>query len=204
MHIVGGSNNTIGGNGAGNTIAFNRFHGIQVQEVIDPNSDTGNSILSNSIFSNAGLGIQLGAEAGTGVTPNDGDNPATPQPDPDSDTGANRLQNFPIITSATTTILDDATISGRLNSTPEKTFTIQFFSTPAGNAALFGSDEGVTFLGETQVTTNSNGNRSFSFIAARFVVSEGDFITATATRNSTGDTSEFSEAKRVEPPVNEQ
>ncbi len=197
IHIVGGSGNTIGGNGAaGNTIAFNRSHGIQVQEGIDPNLGIGNRILANSISNNAELGINLGAD---GATPNDGDNPATPQPDPDSDTGPNRLQNFPAIASATKFLDNTTTISGKLISRPATSFTIQFFSSPAADRSGFG--EGETFLGETQVTTNRNGNRSFSFATGRRAVSEGEFVTATATRNTTGDTSEFSQARVVEGPV---
>jgi CSLREA domain-containing protein len=190
VHIVGGSNNTIGGNGAAtNTIAYNRGrHGVQVQGLTDPSSGTGNRILSNSIHSNAELGIQLGAD---GVTPND---PG------DADTGANRLQNFPVLTSATRFLDRRTGINGRLNSTPNRDFTIQFFSNPSTDP-----NEGRTFLGEIQVTTNRKGNTgTFTFTTNRGAVSEGQFITATATRNSTGDTSEFSQGKRVEPPVFEQ
>jgi len=198
VYILGGSNNTVGGNGAAsNTIAFNDGrHGIQVQGVSDPSSGTGNSILANSIHDNAELGIQLGAEGGTGVTPNDGDNPATPQSDPDSDTGANRLQNFPVINSATRFLDGTTDIAGRLNSTPNTDFTIRFFSSQAADES--GNGEGETFLKAIQVTTNINGNRSFSFTTDRGAVSEGQFITATATRNSTGDTSEFSKARVVQ------
>ncbi len=53
----GASNNTVGGAaaGQGNTIAFNDEQGIDVQ------AGTGDSILSNSIFSNAQQGIALAA-----------------------------------------------------------------------------------------------------------------------------------------------
>jgi CSLREA domain-containing protein len=56
--LVIGSGNTIGGatTGADNTIAFNTGPGLNV------NSGTGNAILSNSIFSNADLAIDLGAQ----------------------------------------------------------------------------------------------------------------------------------------------
>jgi hypothetical protein len=190
VHIVGGSNNTIGGNGAaGNTIAYNRGrHGVQVQGLTDPSSGTGNRILSNSIHNNAELGIQLGAD---GVTPND------PAANMDSDTGPNRLQNFPVITSATKFLDNTTNISGKLNSTPNRDFTIQFFSNPSTDP-----NEGKTFLGQIQVTTNRKGNTgTFTFTTKRGAVSEGQFITATATRNATGDTSEFSQGKRVDPPV---
>jgi hypothetical protein len=80
IHIVGGSNNTIGGNGAArNTIAFNRFHGVQVQGTVDPNSGTGNRILFNSIYNKDGLGIQLGPRAAP-ASPST--TPTTPTPAP--------------------------------------------------------------------------------------------------------------------------
>jgi CSLREA domain-containing protein len=192
VHIVGGSNNTIGGNGAAsNTIAYNDGrHGIQVQRASDPNPGTGNRILFNSIHSNAELGIQLGAEGGTGVTPNDPD---------DRDVGANTLQNFPGISSAVT-FGASTTITGGLNSTPNQTFTLQFFSSPEPDASGFG--EGKTFIGQlNNVTTNANGNRSFTFTPAQ-KVPVGWRVTATAT--GVGGTSEFSRARLVERPVIEE
>ena len=59
----GASNNTIGGTTAGgNVIAFNSLQGV----VVTGATSTGN-IRGNAIFSNAGLGIDLGDD---GVTPN--------------------------------------------------------------------------------------------------------------------------------------
>ena len=158
-------------------------------------SGTGNRILSNSIFSNADLGIDLkgGVESPDGITAND---------DKDPDTGPNRLQNYPVITSAQT-FGNFTSINGTLNSTPStrektRTFIIQFFSSPEADASGFG--EGKTFIGQVQVTTNRRGNASFSFAPAQ-TVPVGQFITATATRKDTGDTSEFSQARVVEEPV---
>ena len=158
-------------------------------------SGTGNRILSNSIFSNTKLGIDLsgGTETASGVTANDGK---------DSDTGANRLQNYPLITSAFT-IPGGTTINGTLNSTPstrlkKKTFIIQFFSSPEKDPSGFG--EGKTFLGQTQVSTNRQGFASFSFAPFQ-EVTVGDFVSATATNKKTGDTSEFSQARVVVRPM---
>ena len=93
------------------------------------------------------------------------------------------------------------TIQGTLNSIPSsvttQTFTIQFFSSPAADPSGFG--EGKSFLGETQVETDAIGNASFTFAPAQ-KVPVGQFITATATNDTTGDTSEFSQANDVDPP----
>jgi hypothetical protein len=139
---------------------------------------TGNSVLRNSIFGNSspgGLGIALNND---GVTANDNKDP---------DTGRNKLQNFPVITSASTT-----TIEGTLNSRPRKTFTIEFFSNPAPNSPT-GFGEGETFLGQKTMTTNDRGRASFTFATSR---TAGEFVTATAT-DASGNTSEFSAARTV-------
>jgi hypothetical protein len=136
----------------------------------------GNRILSNSIFSNTEQGIALGFD---GITPND------PQ---DTDTGENLLQNFPVIASAKT-ISGTTTIEGTLNSRPLELYTIQFFSSPSG-------DEGQRFIGSKVVSTDSLGNVTFGFSPST-AVAAGRQITATATRQATGDTSEFSAAQEV-------
>ena len=59
-------------------------------------SATGNAILGNRVFSNAGLGIDLSPDSG--VAPNDIG---------DSDAGANNRRNFPVVTAVHTTPTDD-------------------------------------------------------------------------------------------------
>src|SRR5205807_1681944 len=163
------ANNTIGGNvaGASNVIAFNGRDGVAAEAGI------GNSILSNSIFSNTLLGIDLGDD---GVTPNDAG---------DGDVGANNLQNFPVLTSVDSSF-GSTVIQGSLNSTPNSTFTVQFFSNTTCNASGFG--EGQQLIGATVVTTDAKGDANISFTTA------GTFappVTATAT-DALGNTSEFS------------
>ena len=138
----------------------------------------GNRILSNSIFSNVGLGIDL-------VPPNG----PTPNDSRDTDTGPNSLQNFPVLSSART-ISGKTTIRGTLNSRPGAFYTLQFFSNPSG------SNEGRRFIGQKVVSTNANGNVAFTSFPAT-AVPVGQTITATATRNTTGDTSEFSAPRTV-------
>ena len=176
--IVDSSSNIIGGieARAANKIAFNNGPGILI------NSGTNNSIRGNSIFSNAGLGIDLGPpvfpQTENGVTPNDPN---------DVDTGANTLQNFPILTSVTTGG-GNTTIQGSLNSTPNQAFQIDFYS----NAALdpSGNGEGALFFNTTSVNTDANGNATIN-VTFPMSLAVGRIITATAT-NAAGNTSEFS------------
>jgi trimeric autotransporter adhesin len=180
--VVTGPGNII----VSNTIAHSGIDGVEVSG----DDGTGNRILSNSIFDNGLLGIDL--RGSDGPSANDKS---------DGDAGPNNQQNYPVITDATT-VGTVTTIEGTLNSIPSsvttQTFTIQFFSSPAVDPSGFG--EGKTFLGETQVETDAIGNASFTFVPAQ-KVPVGQFITATATNNATGDTSEFSQANDVEPPV---
>ena len=142
-----------------------------------PNNANGNRILSNSIFSNGDFfpGIALG----NGGTPNDSGDP---------DTGSNRLQNFPILSSAKTG-KKGTTVAGKLNSNPNSTFLVQFFSNPSG------TDEGKTLIGQKEMTTDASGNASFSLKTKK--VGRGQNITATAMNKATFDTSEFSAPKKV-------
>ena len=137
---------------------------------------TGNRVLQNSIFANGGLGIDLGDD---GLTAND---PG------DADTGPNGLQNKPVVRSAKTGALK-TTIGARLNSTPNRTFTVQFFSNPAGG------DEGKKFIGQKSVITDASGNVTFSFSPSQ-KVDAGRTVTATAT-SPAGNTSEFSAPRTV-------
>ena len=179
VRFAGTLDNTLGGtvDAAANTISGNTNQGVFVSSCT---CATGNRILRNSIFDNGLLGIELGLLE-DGPTPNDKKDP---------DTGPNNLQNFPNLTSASTT-----QIKGTLNSRPRKTFTIQFFSSPTADPSGFG--EGKVFLGEKTVRTNRKGKTSFTFTPPA-AFSAGEVVTATATRNSTGDTSEFSQARVVQ------
>ncbi len=167
------SNNTVGGSAsARNTIAFNGSSGVGV----DILGATNNRILFNSIYSNDELGIDLGID---GPTSNDTKDP---------DTGPNQLQNKPTITSAKATSKKKkklTSISGTLNSTPNKTFTVHLFSNPPG------TDEGKTYLGQRTIKTHQQGNISFGVDVARSRAPVGSAITATATTVQ-GSTSEFS------------
>lgn len=183
-----GANNTIigGGAGAGNRIGFSQtvYAGVRIRA-----GSTGNSILGNAIFSNGptsaggpnGLGIDLGV---AGPTAND---PC------DTDTGANMLQNFPVLSQA---VSGNATgIRGSLNSAAGAAFLLQFFASPVCDPTGYG--EGQIYLGDKTVVTSNDCNASF---VAAFPVSvpAGFVITATAT-DSANNTSEFSACVPVIP-----
>lgn len=169
------SNNTIGGlaAGAGNVIAFNGRDGIRVAHA----SSTGNALLSNAIFSNATLGIDLG---GAGVTANDGGTP------PDGDSGPNGYQNFPVVTGATATGASIA-IAGTLGSAAATAFTLQFFANPTCDGT---NGEGRTLLGTVATTTDVAGGATID-VELPAVFPAGWVLTATAT-SAANDTSEFS------------
>ena len=172
---IAASNNTF----SSNTIAFNGLDGVGI---VSGATSTGNLLAGNSIFSNVQQGIDLGKD---GVTPNDGDDPSTAQVDPDNDTGPNQLQNFPVLTSAKTT-KKGTTITGKLNSTLNNSFLVQFFSNASGSQKV---------IGFAPVSTDASGNATFVFKPTQ-KVSKGK-ITATAIDSASKNTSEFSKAKKV-------
>ena len=137
-----------------NVIAFNgdtthNDNGVEVLKS-DTASPVGNRILSNSIFQNQALGIDL-SNSGTGGREQDAKDP---------DTGPNNLQNFPVISSATSTA-GGTTIAGTLNSTPGTGgFRIDFYSSPSCDPS--GNGEGQTYLGSTTVGTDDGGLANFN------------------------------------------
>jgi hypothetical protein len=166
--VIDGLRNLIGGStaSAGNIIAFNQTIGVAIR------NGSGNSILSNSIYSNNTINISLDPASGRSI-PNDIG---------DGDPGPNNLQNFPAIESVAIAN-NSASIKGNLNSTPNTQFTIQLFSE---SQSL--TDSKQTYLGSTNVTTNGSGDASFTAVLP--VPSPDVRINATAT-SAGGDTSGF-------------
>ena len=128
---------------------------------------TGNAIRRNSLLGNTLRGIDL---ANNGVTANDAG---------DADTGANNLQNFPVLATA------PGGVQGTLNSRPSLTYTVEYFINE--NCDPSGNGEGESLVGSVSVATDADGNATLPL----FPIGAGVLITATAT-SPTGDTSEFS------------
>lgn len=173
IQITAAQQNIIGGMepGAGNLIAHNRGKGIFVE------SGAGHKFYSNSIFSNAQLGIGFN----TGSFPNSNDQC-------DSDTGSNWNQNHPVLSyiSSNETL---TRINGRLNSNPNTEFVVEFFANDVCDPS--GNGEGKTFIGRATVRTTSNCTTDFD-VSLPVSRNAGTIISATATNLSNNSTSEFS------------
>ena len=173
IRVQDGSNNFFGNTGSGNTVAFNTGAGIWVAK------GTGNLLSSNSFFGNKQLGIDL-AKSGNefGVEQNDSG---------DGDTGANNLQNYPVLTRASLLTNGLTFVSGTLNSAANTKFHIELFANAAADPSGFG--QGQTFMGGFDVTTDANGDAGFNN-GGFLNIDLGQYISATAT-DPNGNTSEF-------------
>jgi uncharacterized repeat protein (TIGR01451 family) len=177
---AGAADNSIGGTsaGAGNVIAFNGI-GIRID------SGTGNAILSNAIFANNALGIDLLSNDQTGVTANDHG---------DKDQGPNNLQNFPVIFLVIVSG-GNTHVAGSLDSLANTSYTLQFFASASADAS--GTVEGETYLGSFTVTTSAVGVTGYA-VTLPGTLPAGQLVTATAT-DSDNNTSEFSAVAIVNP-----
>ena len=153
-----------------NTIAFNGKAGVFVAS-----GATGVTIRYNKIFDNDGLGIALNFSS---VQNNDSG---------DTDGGANEGQNYPVLSSATETV-----VSGTLDSEANTAYTIDVYTNSLCDPS--GHGEAETWLGETTVTTDADGHVAFSITYG----SASGFLAATAT-NPEGNTSELSECLEIAP-----
>lgn len=170
-----------------NWVAYNNGRGIAVA-----NGAIGNSFQANRIGGNGGLGIDLA-----------NDNlPAEPQvPDfTELASAANEGQNFPTLHAASGPSMqgnDLATgsVQGELRS-ENGTYTVQIFASATCDDA--GHGEGEERVGEAKVTI-ANASAIFDGLAAFTIPVTsrneliGRHITATARRDATGSTSEFSQ-----------
>ena len=109
-------------------------------------------------------------------------------------TGPNNLQNYPLIGAVIAG--KEGSVQATLNSLPDTSFLIQFFSNVAADPSGYG--QGQTLLGSQTVTTDGNGNALIVLDPAGGISSSAWF-SATATDLSTGDTSEFSGVLQAQP-----
>ena len=161
--------NTIGGldPAAANIIANNLANGVAV----DGPGSIFNAILSNSIFNNAALGIDL-------------------------TNGGNFEPNFArVILEPFFLDANGVTITGRLEGQPNASFLVQFFADPAPTAA---QAQGRRLIGSTVVNTDASGRASFQVVTSE-PIAASEFLTATASDSIGSDlrnTSEFSNPVR--------
>lgn len=188
---------------SGNAILANDRHGVEVESgslaiegnLVQANGEagvfvtgtaSGVRIRGNQMAANGGLGIDLEANPNAaGVTSNDAKDP---------DTGPNGLQNFPLLQTAVRSSANVTTVTGKLNSTPGSTFRIDLFIA-AVDPSGFGEGQ-ILFISDLK-DTDSNGEVTFTFVSN--TPAQGTVLTATATRVSTGSTSEFSRNIAVQP-----
>jgi len=185
VEVAGSSTNNV----SANTVAFNGLDGVRVSDAPGSLSHVSQNVISsNSIFANGGLGINLinpNAKIEVGQTEG-----STPNDAGDADLGPNGLQNKPIVSSAKKDASGATTVKGKLNSRANEQYTVEFFKNPKG------TNEGKTFLFSRTVSTDGSGNAPYAFKTTK-KVALGQTITATATRASTFETSEFSAPRTV-------
>lgn len=159
---------------AGNTIAYNDGHGVQIR------GGLGHRIENNRIHDNEELGIELGDD---GPTPNDDDS------DPLAGLLPNRVLNAPVLDFAGG-LPGEGEAGGSLSSIAGA-YEVMLFASPECDAS--GRGEGKRPIGRTTLTIAGSGQSTVGFAANLFpgVSMAGEFITATA-RDAAGNTSEFS------------
>lgn len=175
IFLSGCTSNRIGGlePGMPNEIVYNGGSGVTVL------SGAANEISANHLYDNAELAIDLDADGPTANDPGD------------ADSGANQLQNYPLLASATVE-LGRLTVNGALNGQPSTTLRVEFFCSWPWDP--LGIPEGQVFLGTITTTTDPSGDASFTFaVNAPLWVEDSYWITATAI-DPAGNTSEFSSA----------
>ena len=154
-----------------NTVAFSGRGGVYTDGIdLLSTAGSGNLISRNTLYSNAGQDINLGAD---GLDGNDS---------LDADIGANDLQNHPLLSSAT---LGAGTLRvlGQLDSAVSALYRIEFFADPSGQG------DARVYLGQTTVTSDAGGRASIDALLEASLAA-GATVTATATRVSSGSTSE--------------
>ncbi len=176
--------------GAGNVIAYSSQNAIRLA----PSAGNGNHWQGNTLRDNSGLAIDLG---GDGVTGNDSG---------DVDSGPNRLQNHPVL--ATATVNGAGTVvAGALDSNANTRYRIEFYAAASAHASGYGigfgnaSAPGSTWLGAATITTDAAGHADFSVALPAVETTPGHVISALVVVDlgggNFGDASEFGPAQTV-------
>ena len=215
--VLSTPNNQIGGNSANhrNIVSGNGSNGI----IIVGGASTGNRVEGNylglsstgGLLGNAGSGIAISSATDVAILANStasngllgidlDNNGSANQNDPqDGDTGANRLQNTPVIYAAQTKG-GTTRIGGQFNGTPNSSFRIDFFYSDGCNAGYPNNyGEGQTFISSSDINTDVFGNTAFG-ISTPSAIGGNKYITSTATKKIGGvpaETSEFSQCVLV-------
>ena len=155
----------------GNTVAFNGADGIGLR------SGSHIQMLSNRVFGNGGLGINIGVLF-SGV---DGNDPG------DTDTGTNELQNFPVLESVVP-IASGHRLELSLDSEPSEDYLVQVFANRDCDPSGYGEAEDL--VAELSVRTDATGAGSAT-VDLPATIAPDAFLTATAT-DSEDNTSELS------------
>lgn len=167
-----------------------RYNGIGIRAVANFNPGPA-YFTHNRYLQQVGLAIDLGN--GTGVSANDPD---------DNDDGANRGQNFPVLTEAFATetgVRVLGTLDVRANSV-NAPFTLSFYANASCDSS--GHGEGDRLLGVVDLNFTQTTGESFEVLLdTDEPVLVGEFITALAT--GANGTSEFSQCRVVADPIEE-
>ena len=182
IYAFGAGISLVGGATAaeGNTIAFNLGAGIAYQGYISG----GSAFASNRIFSNGGLGIDLGDD---GVTPNHSD----------MDPGPSHFLNFPVLTSASDSGGSTSVVGTLETDVRGTTLILQFFSNASCDP--LGHGEGERFEGEVSVLTDDAGDASFTATLSGGLMARALSATTVTSFGVGGKTSEFSACRIVGP-----
>jgi hypothetical protein len=144
--LFGARNSTVGaplpGTYGANDISYNLGPGVWVS----PSGGAGNRILSNFVYGNGGLDIDLGAAGPTANQANPG-------------SGANAAQNYPVLSQAIRTPTSSVTI-GTLTSRPNTQYRIDVYLSAGCRADGRAIPNGP--LGKYQVVTNAQGVAAFT------------------------------------------
>ncbi|HEX3742807.1 MAG TPA: Ig-like domain-containing protein [Bryobacteraceae bacterium] len=211
---TGASSNTVGGTdpAAANVIAYNTGNGV----TIDPGAPaaatygvSSDNVIGNAIYSNTGAGVRIPSGTGNQMSQNqiysngalgidiDAAGVLIPGISCQAATGANLLQNAPVLTAGTGNISVSATatdpvgntsefsncvpasltgnvlsIAGTLVSSASTAYTIEYFSNPSCDASGYG--EGKVYLGSATVTTAASAANCAASLNASLDLTKAD------------------------------